>query len=100
MGLTLLQHSPFHKVTNPQPALAPFNCPPAVYTAFYLQQAAVLFSPNGTRSLHVGLGVGTAVKGMQRVGITAGELSGRWPWLIWTCRAAARGCNLVQHAAF
>jgi hypothetical protein len=45
---------------------------PAVYTAFYLQQAALLFRPNGTRSLHVGLGIGTAVKGMQRLGVATG----------------------------
>ena len=44
----------------------------AVYTAFYLQQAAVLLRPNGTRSLHVGLGIGTAAKAMQRLGVAAG----------------------------
>jgi len=52
--------------------LCAHNLMPAVYTAFYLQHAAVLFRPNGTRSLHVGLGVGTAVKGMQRMGVAAG----------------------------
>ena len=62
----------------PWPATLPRHSPlppsihPAVYTAFYLQQAAVLFRPNGTRSLHVGLGIGTAVKGMQRLGWAAG----------------------------
>ncbi|KAL4857086.1 Polyamine aminopropyltransferase [Chlorella vulgaris] len=45
-----------------------------IYTAFYLQQAAVLLRPGGSRSLHVGLGVGTAVKGMQRLGVAADSL--------------------------
>jgi hypothetical protein len=35
----------------------------------------VLLRPGGSRSLHVGLGVGTAVKGMQRLGVAAGEAS-------------------------
>lgn len=63
---------------------------PAVYTAFYLQQAAVLFSPNGTRALHVGLGVGTAVKGMQRMGVVAGEHTGAVPAAPGAARPAER----------
>ncbi|KAL4419959.1 hypothetical protein ABPG75_007057 [Micractinium tetrahymenae] len=62
-----------------------------IYTAFYLQQAAVLLNPNGTRSLHVGLGVGTAVKGMQRMGITADSLE-----LVPEVLAAAQGFFALQ----
>lgn len=48
----------------------------SVYTAFYLQQAVLAAAPpwdrnggHGPRSLHIGLGVGTAVKGLQHAGV-------------------------------
>lgn len=58
---------------TPKPA-SPNTRPPAVYSAFHLQQAAVLLRPGGRRSLHIGLGAGTAVAGMQCLGVTAGAV--------------------------
>lgn len=44
----------------------------SVYSAFHLQLAGAAIVPGGRRSLHIGLGAGTAVRGMQRAGVVAG----------------------------
>lgn len=71
----LLHPAPTYPHANPptHPPTYPIHC--TVYTAFYLQSAVALLRPGGSRSLHIGLGVGTAVKGMQRLGVAAGG----WP---------------------
>jgi hypothetical protein len=48
----------------------------SIYTAFHVQQVPRLLRPGGARSLHVGLGAGTAVAGMQRRGVVAGAPGG------------------------
>ncbi|KAL6768597.1 hypothetical protein ACKKBF_B11370 [Auxenochlorella protothecoides x Auxenochlorella symbiontica] len=46
----------------------------SVYSAFHLQLAGAAIVPGGRRSLHIGLGAGTAVRGMQRAGVVADVL--------------------------
>lgn len=59
--------------------------PPAVYTAFYLQSAAAVLAPGGARSLHVGLGVGSGVQALQRLGVAAGTLACPCPCMCLAC---------------
>lgn len=63
-----------------------------MYSAFYLQQAAALLRPHGTRSLHVGLGIGTAVKAMQRLGVAAGGMQRGVPEPV-PCRPPCRASS-------
>lgn len=83
---------PHPLLSTPCPSAA-VRC--AVYSAFYLQQAAALLRPNGTRSLHVGLGIGTAVKAMQRLGVAAGGMHWGVPETV-PCRSPCHASSPVS----